>query len=230
MQQLVKKGVPKLIAFDLDGTLVDSVPDLANAVNATLLELQLPMHEEQQVRRWIGNGAQLLIQRALAGNIRGEVSADLFEKAYPPFLKHYADNLCIDSTLYSGVIETLRALQQSGIVLVCITNKPAQFTTPLLEQLGLAEFFEGVFSGDTFVEKKPHPMPLLKAAESFDVMPEESLMVGDSINDIQAAIAAGFRSVCVDYGYAGEHDVYTMGADAVISNFSELNDFLTKAA
>ncbi|PCH83248.1 MAG: phosphoglycolate phosphatase [Piscirickettsiaceae bacterium] len=230
MQQLLKHGVPKLIAFDLDGTLVDSVPDLAKAVNATLSDLQLPEHHQDQVRGWIGNGAQVLIKRALAGDIKGEVSPELFEKVYPLFLKYYAEHLCIDSVLYSGVKDTLNKMQKSGVAIACITNKPSQFTTPLLEQLGLAEFFEVVACGDTFTEKKPHPMPLLKVAEHFNVIPEQSLMVGDSINDIQAAISAGFKSVCVDYGYAGEHDIYTMGADAVISRFSQLNELLQKAA
>lgn len=230
MQQLLSHGVPKLIVFDLDGTLVDSVPDLANAVNATLSDLQLPEHHQDEVRGWIGNGAQLLIKRALAGDIKGDVSAELFEKVYPSFLAYYAEHLCIDSVLYEGVTDTLQALKQSGVTLACVTNKPSQFTAPLLEQLGLAEFFEYIACGDTFSEKKPHPMPLLKVAEHFNVKPDQSLMVGDSINDIQAAISAGFRSVCVDYGYAGEHDIYTMGADVVISRFSQLNELLQKAA
>lgn len=220
----------KLIAFDLDGTLLDSVPDLAKAVQLTLAELNLPAHEQDAVRGWIGNGARVLVKRALSGDIKGDVPDTLFEKAYPIFLKHYAEHLNCDSVLYDGVEQTLSVLKASGIALACITNKPEQFTMPLLEGIGLAHFFDKVVCGDTYEQRKPHPMPLLETAVFFDVVPEQSIMVGDSVNDIDAAKAAGFYTICVDYGYHGDYDVHQLGADVVISHFSDINQLLQKAA
>jgi phosphoglycolate phosphatase len=220
----------KLIAFDLDGTLLDSLPDLTKAVQATMADLELPTHQQNSVRGWIGNGAQLLIKRALTGDMKGDVPADIFEKAYPIFLENYAKYLYCDSELYSGVESTLALLKENGVVLACITNKPEQFTLPLLEKIGLASFFDKVACGDTFAEKKPHPQPLLEVADCFNILPSECIMVGDSVNDIRAAQAAGFYSICVDYGYHGDYDVHQLGADVVISHFSDINQLLEKAA
>ncbi|MEO1889317.1 MAG: phosphoglycolate phosphatase [Cycloclasticus sp.] len=220
----------KLMAFDLDGTLLDSVPDIAQAVAHTMAELKLPAREQEQVRGWIGSGAQLLIKRALSGDIKGDVPDDVFEKAYPVFLKYYAEFLNKDSVIYEGVISTLAAFKASGIKLACITNKPSQFTVPLLDDIGLSQYFDKVACGDTYAQRKPHPMPLLEVAEFFSVSPEQSIMVGDSVNDIKAAQAAGFYSICVDYGYHGDYDVHQLGADVVISHFSQINQLLQQAA
>ncbi len=220
----------KLMAFDLDGTLLDSVPDIAQAVAHTMAELKLPAREQEQVRGWIGNGAQVLIKRALSGDINGDVPENVFKKAYPIFLKYYAEFLNRDSVIYDGVENTLAALKSAGIKLACITNKPAQFTTPLLEDIGLLPYFDKVVCGDSYAQRKPHPMPLLEVAEFFKVLPERSIMVGDSVNDIKAAQAAGFYSICVDYGYHGDYDVHQLGADVVISHFSQINQLLQQAA
>jgi len=220
----------KLIAFDLDGTLLDSLPDLTKAVQATMAELNLPSHKQDAVRGWIGNGAQLLIKRALTGDMQGDVPADIFEKAYPIFLNNYAKYLYCESELYEGVVNTLNLLKEEGVLLACITNKPEKFTLPLLEQIGIDQFFDKVVCGDTFDEKKPHPMPLLEVATELNVLPSESVMVGDSVNDIKAAQAAGFYSICVDYGYYGDYDVHQLGADVVISHFSDINQLLQQAA
>ncbi len=230
MKKLGDNGQIKLLAFDLDGTLLDSLPDLAASLELTLAELNLPLHHQEKVRGWIGNGARLLVKRALAGEMNGDVPAELFDRAYPVFLKHYADNLNVASVLYDGVEETLNVLRTKGIAMACITNKPEQFTTPLLKQLGLEGLFDKVVCGDTFEERKPHPMPLLETAQFFNVLPEQSMMVGDSVNDIAAAQAAGFYSICVDYGYHGGDNVHQLGADRVISQFPDIVQLIQQAA
>ncbi|ORU94437.1 MAG: phosphoglycolate phosphatase [Cycloclasticus sp. symbiont of Bathymodiolus heckerae] len=230
MKNLRNNCQTRLIAFDLDGTLLDSVPDLAKSVQLTLEELELPTQQQAEVRNWIGNGARVLVKRALSGDMKGAVSDELFEKAYPLFLKHYAKNLNCDSALYDGVENTLRDLKEAGIPLACITNKPTEFTLPLLEEIGLSSFFDKVVCGDTFEQRKPHPMQLLEVAKVFNVEPAQSIMVGDSVNDIKAAQAAGFYSICVDYGYHGDYDVHQLGADVVISQFSDIKQLLQKAA
>lgn len=230
MNSLRKNCQLKLIAFDLDGTLLDSVPDLTKALQLTLEQLELPIQQQQKVRSWIGNGARKLVQRALSGDLKGEVPDEIFAKAYPIFLQHYANNLNSDSRLYEDVENTLLALKNAGIKLACITNKPAEFTLPLLNQLELSKFFSKVVCGDTFEQRKPHPMPLQQVAKYFNVLPEQSIMVGDSVNDIAAAQAAGFYSICVDYGYHGDDDVHQLGADVVISHFSDIQQLLQQAA
>ncbi|MDX2426823.1 MAG: phosphoglycolate phosphatase [Cycloclasticus sp.] len=230
MKRLRDNCNSKLMAFDLDGTLLDSVPDLTKAVQKTLAELGLPMQQQEQVRSWVGNGARELVKRALSGHIKGEVPEELFARAYPLFLHHYSEHLNCDSVLYEGVEQTLFALKEAGIALACITNKPTQFTLPLLEQFGLSHLFTKVICGDTFEQRKPHPMPLLEAAKFFNVSPAESIMVGDSVTDIKAAQAAGFYSICVDYGYHGDYDVHKLGADVVIGRFAEINQLLKQVA
>lgn len=230
MKRLQENSQIKLMAFDLDGTLLDSVPDLTKAIQLTLAELNLPNQQLDSVRGWVGNGARVLVKRALSGNMKAEVPSDLFERAYPIFLKHYAEHLNENSVLYNGVEQTLQALKDADILLACITNKPEQFTLPLLKELGLLELFDRVVCGDTFQHRKPHPMPLLETAKFFNVSPAQAIMVGDSVNDIAAAQAAGFYSICVDYGYHGEDDVSELGADVVISHFSEINQLLQQAA
>ncbi|MBV1913477.1 MAG: phosphoglycolate phosphatase [Cycloclasticus sp.] len=230
MKRLQENCQIKLMAFDLDGTLLDSVPDLTKAIQLTLAELNLPNQQLDSVRGWVGNGARVLVKRALSGNMKAEVPSDLFERAYPIFLKHYAEHLNENSVLYNGVEQTLQALKDADILLACITNKPEQFTLPLLKELGLLELFDKVVCGDTFQHRKPHPMPLLETAKFFNVSPAQAIMVGDSVNDIAAAQAAGFYSICVDYGYHGEDDVSELGADVVISHFSEINQLLQQAA
>ena len=213
---------PEMILIDVDGTLVDSVPDLAYCVDEMMQRLGRPVHGEARVRNWVGNGVERLVRRALVGQLEGEPSDEDFERAYPLFLELYADNTSRRSRLYPGVREGIRALKAAGYRLGCVTNKAAQFTEPLLRDLGIRDDFEIVISGDTLPQKKPDPAPLLHAAAFFGVEPGRALMIGDSVSDVKAARAAGFRIVCMSYGYNHGEDIRECGPDAVIDEMTEL--------
>lgn len=221
---------PKMILIDLDGTLVDSVPDLAFCVDAMMQRLGRPACGEAAVRNWVGNGVQRLVRRALTGELDGEPSDTDYDQAYPLFLECYRANTSSRSTVYPGVREGLDFLSTAGYRLGCVTNKHSEFTEPLLRDFGLREYFSIVISGDSLPEKKPHPLPLLHAAEHFGVQPTEALMIGDSISDVRAARAAGFAIVCLSYGYNHGGDIREAKPDAVIDSFLELQGLLAEAA
>ncbi len=221
---------PKMILIDLDGTMVDSVPDLAFCVDRMMERLGRAPWGEDRVRDWVGNGVERLVRRALTGELDGEPEDSEYERAYPLFLELYADNTAERSRLYAGVREGLETLRAAGYPLGCVTNKAAQFTEPLLAHLGVRDFFRLVVSGDRLPEKKPHPEPLLFAARHFGVAPEDALMVGDSISDVKAARAAGFAIVCVSYGYNHGRDIREARPDAVIDALTELPSLLESAA
>ena len=212
----------KLILIDLDGTLVDSVPDLAFCVDAMLARLGRPPRGEARVRDWVGNGVERLVRRALIGQLDGEPDEAEFARAYPLFLELYRDHTSQRSALYPGVREGLDCLKARGYALGCITNKAAEFTEPLLRDLGLRSDFRLLISGDTLPRKKPDPLPLRHAAAHFGVTPAESLMVGDSVSDVKAARAAGFRVFCVSYGYNHGRDIREAHPDAVLDSLAEL--------
>ncbi len=217
---------PEMILIDLDGTLIDSVPDLAFCVDAMMQELDLPPRGEAAVRDWVGNGVERLVQRALTGTLDGEPTDAEFAQALPIFLRLYADNTCKRSDLYAGVREGLDWLRGCGYRLGCVTNKAAEFTEPLLKDKGLRDSFQIVISGDTLPEKKPSPLPLLHAAAFFDAEPSRALMIGDSVSDVKAARAAGFSIICMSYGYNHGQDIRDAKPDAVIDSMIQLKDLL----
>jgi phosphoglycolate phosphatase len=214
---------PKMILIDVDGTLVDSVPDLAYCVDETMKQLGRPAYGEDKVRDWVGNGVERLVRRALVGQLDGEPGEEEFARAYPIFLELYAKNTSQRSHLFPGVREGLDYLKSQGYLLGCVTNKAARFTIPLLKDLGIHDEFGIVVSGDTLAVKKPDPQPLLHAAAHFDVAPAESLMVGDSKSDVAAARAAGFQIVCMSYGYNHGEDIRNYAPDAVVDSMAELS-------
>ena len=220
---------PEMILIDVDGTLVDSVPDLAFCVDSMMTQLGLEPRGEERVRDWVGNGVERLVRRALVGQLKGEPDEADFERAYPVFLALYAENTSKRSTLYPGVRAAVDGLKAAGYKLGCVTNKAAQFTEPLLKDLGVYDDFSIVISGDTLAEKKPDPAPLLHAAEFFGCDPGNALMIGDSVSDVAAARAAGFQIVCMSYGYNHGVDIREAGPDAVLDSMDEIIPLLENA-
>jgi len=222
----MKTFQPKLIMIDVDGTLVDSVPDLAYCIDEMMQKLGLQKWGETKVRHWVGNGVPKLVERALTGELEGRPIKEVFDIAYPIFLDLYEDNTAKRSYLYDGVREGLDYLKSQGYQLGCVTNKSEQFTQPLLKALGIFNDFKIIISGDTLAKRKPDPMPLLYCAEHFNLKPEECLMLGDSVSDVKAARSAGFDIICMSYGYNHGNDIADENPDLVIDSMSQLSDHL----
>ena len=197
----------RAVLFDLDGTLIDSAPDLTIAANKMLSALGYPQVNCTQVKGWVGDGVRSLVLRALTAIVGDVPDESLIEQCYVLFQRYYAESVYQDSTLYPGVHKTLRTLKSSGLALACVTNKPSRFTKPVLEKSGLTGFFGAVVSGDDLPLKKPDPAPLQFAAEQLGVPLTTCLLVGDSSNDIRAACAAGIPVLWATYGYAGQDDI-----------------------
>ncbi|XXF09380.1 phosphoglycolate phosphatase [Pseudomonas sp. D1-3] len=222
LRALCGDELPRLVMFDLDGTLVDSVPDLATAVDRMLGELGRPAAGVEKVRKWVGNGARVLVRRALADDIdHAEVSDAETEIALARFLDIYAD--CHDLiTLYPGVHELLEALSTAAVELAVVTNKPERFVAPLLEQVGLGGYFRWIIGGDTLPQQKPDPAALLQVMRLAGVTKEQSLFVGDSRSDVLAARAAGVPCVAVSYGYNHGRPVADEEPQLVVDSLAEL--------
>jgi len=221
---------PELIMIDVDGTLVDSVPDLSWCLDETLKHIGLPARGEAAARNWVGNGVIRIVQRGIANDLDALHDEALFEKAMPIFRELYAENTSKRSLLYPGVREGLDYLQtlkrKQGLKIGCITNKDEQFTHPILRDLGLWDDFEIVISGDTLAKKKPDPLPLLHGAKELGCDPKKSLMLGDSTSDVKAARAAGFNIICMSYGYNHGDDIRDSQPDTVIDSMVELKSLI----
>jgi len=221
---MIKK--PSMVLIDVDGTLVDSVPDLAYCVDEMMKQMDMPLRGEERVRHWVGNGVERLVRRALINQLDGEPDEALFQKAIPIFEALYAENTSKRSCLYPGVQEALDFLKTTGVHIGCVTNKASQFTLPILQDLGIRDYFEIVICGDELPKKKPDPMPLLHAAEKMGVKPEQSLMLGDSMSDVKAARAAGFNIICMSYGYNHGEDIRDYNPDAVVDSMAEVKQLI----
>lgn len=207
-----------LVVFDLDGTLVDSASDIAEAVNRTLADWSLPRVEEAAIRGWIGDGARALVASAFA---HAGKAVDL-DEVMPGFMVHYAECLLLYPTVYPGVVETLRALRERGVAVAVCTNKPERFVRPLLDALDLGGYFEVIVGGDTLPERKPSAAPLLHVVDRFGLQVSQCLMVGDSATDVQTAAAADMPMALVTYGYLRGFDPHAVKEVRVIDDMREL--------
>ena len=218
----------KAVMIDLDGTLLDTIPDLAVAANLMLTELHMPALPEAAIRNFVGKGISNLIERTLTNSMDGKPAAALFEQALPIYDRCYKAVNGKHTTIYPGVKEGLDLLRAQGYPLACVTNKSERFTLPLLDTVSLSQYFVSVVAGDKLPQKKPDPAQLLYACQQLNVAPIEMLMIGDSINDAQAARAAGCPIFCVTYGYNEGHDVQTLDVDAIVASLVEATRLISK--
>ncbi|HXV12080.1 MAG TPA: phosphoglycolate phosphatase [Burkholderiales bacterium] len=218
----------KAVTIDLDGTLADSVPDLAVAANLMQRELGRPELPQSLIRTFVGKGIPRLVERVLAGALDGSVDKGMLDAALPVFERCYAEVNGAHTTIFPGVTEGLDALRALELPLACVTNKAARFTIPLLERLGIAHYFAHVISGDTLPQKKPDPAPLLYACRQFGIAPLTMLMIGDSVNDAAAARAAGCPVFCVPYGYNEGRDVRALDVDAIVATLFDATRLIQK--
>lgn len=218
----------KVVMIDLDGTLLSTADDLALAANLMLRELGKPELSIDTIQSYIGKGIERLVKRSLTGDIDGEPDAELLTKALPIYNRNYAENLCVNTRPYPGVVEGIANLQKAGFKLACITNKSEAFTLPLLRATLLFDCFEIILSGDNLPKKKPDPMPLTHICKHFDVQPHEALLLGDSLNDAIAARAAGCHVFCVPYGYNEGRDVHALDCDAIVDSIFDASNLLKK--
>jgi len=217
------------VMIDLDGTMVDTIGDFEVALNRALADVQVPTANRALIERSIGKGSEHLIRSVLihqlalpevAGSAR-EVE-QLFTPVWERYEQHYLSINGEFSKVFPGVIEGLEQLQAMGLPLACLTNKPVSFTTPLLKDKGLSNYFDQVFGGDSFERKKPDPLPLLKTCEALRSSPARTLMVGDSSNDAQAADAAGCPVVLMTYGYNHGEPIQNTPALAWLDSFMQI--------
>ena len=214
-------GAVDAVMVDLDGTMVDTLGDFAEALNRMLVDLELPAVPAAEIENMVGKGSEHLIRSVLAYVGVADVAAR-YEAAWQRYQHHYLDINGQYAKVYDGVKEGLEKLQAAGVPMACLTNKPLSFAQPLLQAKGLAQYFSHVFGGDSFEKKKPDPMPLLKTCEALGSIPARTLMLGDSSNDAQAARAAGCPVVLVSYGYNHGQPVRGVDANGFVDSLAEL--------
>lgn len=218
-----KLALPKLVSIDLDGTLVDSVPDLAWAADRTLEAMGYPLRGVDKVRNWVGNGVPMLLRRALGDGDEDAVNDQkVLAQAREHFDHFYSTHFATDSRVYDSVFETLQWFAEQDIPLALITNKPIGFTEPMMIELKLAPFFAKTLGGDSLEKAKPDPMPLLLVASEAKLDPSQCLHIGDSSTDVTAAKNAGFASVAVSFGYNHGQPISDSNPDVVIDHWNEL--------
>ena len=219
-------SLPSCVLFDLDGTLVDSAPDLHLAAAKMNDQLGIAKRSIEEVRAWIGDGMKVLVERVLSGSQNPQSNPDLAAQGLEIFRGAYAQAPCLESRLYPGVRQTLDVLREWGLPLGVVTNKAHSFALPILRQLKIEAYFSVVVGGDTLPTCKPDAAPVLYAMSELNTS-GRGVLVGDSEVDIRAAQAAKVPVVAVSYGYNRGREVQMMGADLVIDSMDELPEALT---
>jgi len=208
------------VLFDLDGTLLDTIPDLAGAANAMRQDLGMPPIAQDILATYVGKGMEQLVIRSLEHE-GTPASDELITRGLARYLEHYRRLSGRYSRPYPGVVAGLQAFHATGLKLAVVTNKSEEFTPSLLQRNGLASFFEAVVCGDTCERKKPDPMPLFHACDLLGIRPEQALFIGDSINDALAAQAAGIPMLALPYGYNEGQPVQSLPVDAIVGSLTE---------
>ena len=213
------------VLIDLDGTLMDTAPDLAAAANRMRADFGLPPLPLARIAAFVGKGAEVLVHRALTDDLDGRAEPEPFARGRASFYAHYTVENGLQAIVFDRVPQALQQLRGRGLRLACVTNKPKEFTIPLLAKMDLARYFDAVVAGDEVAEKKPHPALLLEACRRMRLRPTEVMLIGDSVNDAQAARAAGCGCVLVETGYNEGEGVAALagvpGLDAIVATLAE---------
>ena len=221
----------QLLIFDFDGTLIDSVPDLADATNAMLTTLGKTPYPLNSIRNWVGNGSRMLVERALVGKIEvleGELAKEAVDHAEQVFFDAYKNISGSKTVAYPDVDSGLRKLQAAGYELALVTNKPIRFVPKILQSFGWQDIFSEVLGGDSLPSKKPDPAPLLHVCEALNVTPKQAVMIGDSRNDILAGQNANMDTLALSYGYNYGQDIRELNPTEAFDDFSALVGYLLK--
>lgn len=228
MAQIMNK---QLLIFDFDGTLIDSVPDLADATNAMLTTLGKAPYPLETIRNWVGNGSRMLVERALVGKIEvldGELTEEAVDHAEQVFFDAYKKTSGSKTVAYPDVDSGLRKLQAAGFKLTLVTNKPIRFVPKILQSFGWQDLFSEVLGGDSLSTKKPDPAPLLHVCEALNINPEQAVMIGDSRNDILAGQNANMDTLALSYGYNYGQDIRELNPTEAFDDFSSLVAYILK--
>lgn len=221
----------QLLIFDFDGTLIDSVPDLADATNAMLTTLGKETYPLDTIRNWVGNGSRMLVERALVGKIEvleDELTAEQADHAEEVFFAAYKDISGSKTVAYPDVDNGLKKLKAAGYTLALVTNKPVRFVPKILQTFDWQDLFSAVLGGDSLTLKKPDPAPLLHVCEALNATPEQAIMIGDSRNDILAGQKANMDTLGLSYGYNYGQDIRELNPTQAFDDFAALVDYLLK--
>ncbi|PKH81392.1 MULTISPECIES: phosphoglycolate phosphatase [unclassified Psychrobacter] len=221
----------QLLIFDFDGTLIDSVPDLADATNTMLTTLGKDTYPIETIRNWIGNGSRLLVERALVGKVEvaeGELTVEEADHAEQIFFEAYKNLSGSKTVAYPDVDDGLKRLHAAGYTLALVTNKPIRFVPKILQSFGWQDLFSEVMGGDSLAVKKPDPTPLLHVCETLNFSVEQSVMIGDSRNDMLAGQNANMDTLGLSYGYNYGQDIRELNPTEAFDHFADLVAWIMK--